>query len=124
MVTCTTRSLSWGYDAARGAVLKGAGFQILRIANRDVTRDDLERLLRAALKNSHCVPLSGTERGSGGEDPERRGGQGDPRGSRRVAARAQNHFRIAQLEQLAHRGALVRRACVVRTRDAVAHPIA
>ena len=30
-----------GYDAARGAVLKGAGFQILRIANRDVTRDDL-----------------------------------------------------------------------------------
>src|SRR3989449_733223 len=45
-----------GYDAARGAVLKGAGFQVLRIANRDVTRDYLERLLRAALKNSHCVP--------------------------------------------------------------------
>ncbi|TMB90442.1 MAG: DUF559 domain-containing protein [Chloroflexi bacterium] len=39
-----------GYDAARGAVLKGAGFQ--------------------------SVPLSGTERGSGGEDPERRGGHG------------------------------------------------
>ncbi len=45
-----------GYDMARGAVLRGSGFQVLRIANREVTRDCLERLLRAALKNSHFVP--------------------------------------------------------------------
>jgi very-short-patch-repair endonuclease len=45
-----------GYDMARGAVLKGAGFQVLRVANRDVNRDHLERLLRTALKNSHFVP--------------------------------------------------------------------
>jgi very-short-patch-repair endonuclease len=45
-----------GYDAARAAILETAGFQVLRIANRDVTRDHLERLLRAALKNSHFVP--------------------------------------------------------------------
>jgi len=44
------------YDAARGAVLKGAGFQILRIANRDVSHAYIERLLRAALKDFHCVP--------------------------------------------------------------------
>ena len=45
-----------GYDVARGAVLRGSGFQVLRIANREVTRDYLEKLLRAALKNSHFVP--------------------------------------------------------------------
>ena len=45
-----------GYDVARGGRLKAAGFQVLRIANREVTRDYLERLLRAALKNSHFVP--------------------------------------------------------------------
>jgi very-short-patch-repair endonuclease len=39
-----------GYDAARTAVLEAAGFKVLRIANRDVTRDNLERLL------SHFVP--------------------------------------------------------------------
>ena len=43
-------------DVARGAVLKASGFQVLRIANRDVTREQLESLLRAALKNSHFVP--------------------------------------------------------------------
>ena len=45
-----------GYDVARGAVLKASGFQVLRIANRDVTRDHLKTLLRAALRNSHFVP--------------------------------------------------------------------
>ena len=45
-----------GYDVARGGRLKAAGFQVLRIANREVTRDYLEKLLRAALKNSHFVP--------------------------------------------------------------------
>src|SRR5216117_1376205 len=41
-----------------------------------------------------------------------------------VAARAQNRLRIAQLEQLTQRSALVRGARVVRTGDPVAHPIA
>src|SRR6266487_4874726 len=44
--------------------------------------------------------------------------------SRRVAARAQNRLRIAQLEQLTNRSALVRGACVVGTGDPVAHPVA
>jgi len=45
-----------GYDMARAAILSAAGFQVLRIANRDVTRHNLEKLLGAALKNSHFVP--------------------------------------------------------------------
>jgi very-short-patch-repair endonuclease len=45
-----------GYDVARAAVLEAAGFQVLRIANRDVTRDQLVRVLRAGLKNSQFVP--------------------------------------------------------------------
>jgi len=45
-----------GYDMARAAILNAAGFQVVRIANRDVTRHNLEKLLRAALKNSHVVP--------------------------------------------------------------------
>ena len=44
------------YDVARTAVLKASGFEVLRIANRNVSRNDLERLLRASLKNCHSVP--------------------------------------------------------------------
>src|SRR6266536_2924914 len=41
-----------------------------------------------------------------------------------IPARAQNSLRILQLEQLTHRGALVRRARVIGTGDPVAYPIA
>jgi hypothetical protein len=57
-----------GYDAARSEILEAAGFQVLRVANNDVTRRNLERLLRAVIKNSHFVPLPRRGRGSGGED--------------------------------------------------------
>jgi very-short-patch-repair endonuclease len=45
-----------GYDLARGGILKAAGFEVLRMLNRDVSRGNLEKLIRAALKNSHFVP--------------------------------------------------------------------
>ena len=42
-----------GYDAARAGFLQAAGYRVLRIANRDVDRENLERLLRKALGTSH-----------------------------------------------------------------------
>ena len=44
------------YDAARAATLKAAGYRVIRVANRDVTRDRLESLLRQALGRSRIVP--------------------------------------------------------------------
>ena len=37
------------YDAARAAILEAAGYRVIRVANRDVTRDHLIGLLSRAL---------------------------------------------------------------------------
>ena len=44
------------YDAARAKLLEAAGYRVLRIRNRDVTRGRLEALLRQALERSCVVP--------------------------------------------------------------------
>jgi very-short-patch-repair endonuclease len=44
------------YDAARAAALEAAGYRVIRVANRNVTRDRLEALLGRALERSPCVP--------------------------------------------------------------------
>jgi len=44
------------YDAARAATLEAAGYRVIRIANRDVTRDHLEGLLSRAFGRSRLVP--------------------------------------------------------------------
>jgi len=56
------------YDAARAATLEAAGYRVIRIANRDVTRDHLAALLSRALGDRASFPLSRRERGTGGED--------------------------------------------------------
>jgi len=45
-----------GYDAARAAFLEAAGYRVVRIRNRDVTRATLERVLRARLRSPPFVP--------------------------------------------------------------------
>jgi len=44
------------YDAARAATLEAAGYRVIRVANRDVTRDRLEALLGPLRKRSPTVP--------------------------------------------------------------------
>ncbi len=66
------------HDTARAAILEAAGYRVIRIANRDVTRDDLTALLSRALEDRASFPLSRRERGTGGED--QRTGEGDPKG--------------------------------------------
>jgi very-short-patch-repair endonuclease len=57
------------YDAARAATLEAAGYRVIRVANRDVTRDHLAALLSRALEDRLSSPLSAfAERGTGGED--------------------------------------------------------
>src|SRR5256714_14022865 len=56
------------YDVARAATLEAAGYRVIRIANRDVTRDHLAALLSRALGDRVSFPLSRRERGTGGED--------------------------------------------------------
>ena len=51
------------YDAARAATLEAAGYRVIRIANRDVTRDHLTALLGRALGDRASFPLS--QRGEG-----------------------------------------------------------
>jgi len=64
------------YDAARAATLEAAGYRVIRVANRDVTRDHLAALLSPALGARASFPLSAfAERGTGGED--QRTGEGD-----------------------------------------------
>src|SRR5207249_11915775 len=57
------------------ATLEAAGYRVIRIANRDVTRDHLGALLSRALGDRASFPLSRRERGTGGED--QRTGEGD-----------------------------------------------
>jgi len=44
------------YDAARAAFLKAAGYRVVRVRNRDVTREHLERVLQEALQRRVVVP--------------------------------------------------------------------
>src|SRR5205814_5364943 len=64
------------YDVARAATLEAAGYRVIRIANRDVTRDHLAALLSRALGDRVSFPLSRRERGTGGEDSRRERGTG------------------------------------------------
>jgi very-short-patch-repair endonuclease len=63
------------YDAARTAFLQAAGYRVISLKNRDVTRERLEAVLRQALGEGPEFPLSRRERGPGGEDP-REGARG------------------------------------------------
>ena len=45
-----------GYDAARAAFLEAAGYRVVRLRNRDASREYLEMLVRQALETSHLVP--------------------------------------------------------------------
>jgi len=56
------------YDTARAATLEAAGYRVIRITNRDVTREHLADLLTGALGDRASFPLSRRERGTGGED--------------------------------------------------------
>ena len=44
------------YDAARAATLEAAGYRVIRVANRNVTRARLEILVGRALRRSPRVP--------------------------------------------------------------------
>jgi very-short-patch-repair endonuclease len=44
------------YDAARAAFLEAAGYRVIRIRNRDVTRAHLEEVLREGLRGPAFVP--------------------------------------------------------------------
>jgi len=44
------------YDAARAAFLEAAGYRVIRIRNRHVTRAHLEELLRERLRSPPFVP--------------------------------------------------------------------
>ena len=57
------------YDDARTAWLQARGYRVLRLSNRDVSREGLERVLRPFLR----PPSPDRERGSGGEVPPRAG---------------------------------------------------
>jgi very-short-patch-repair endonuclease len=45
-----------GYDTARAEFLEAAGYRVVRVRNRDVTRTHLETLVRQPLGNLHLVP--------------------------------------------------------------------
>ncbi len=62
-----------GYDQARAGFLEAAGYRVIRVRNRDVSREHLEKVLRERLGPDHQFPLSRRERGSGGEDSRREG---------------------------------------------------
>ena len=59
------------YDAARVGVLQAAGYRVVRVRNRDVTRERLERSCARLSEAVPSFPLSRRERGPGGEDPTR-----------------------------------------------------
>ena len=45
-----------GYDRARTEFLTAAGFRVIRVRNKDVSQQHLERVLRKALRTSPIVP--------------------------------------------------------------------
>src|SRR6266542_2889001 len=65
-----------GYDQARTGFLEGAGHRVIRVRNRDASREHLEAALRKALGTNRWFPLPRRERGSGGEDPKGEGVRG------------------------------------------------
>ncbi len=65
-----------GYDQARAGFLQAAGYRVIRVRNRDVSREHLEAVLHEALETNREFPLSRRERGSGGEDPKGEGVRG------------------------------------------------
>ena len=64
------------HDRARGEFLAAAGYRIIRVHNKDVSREHFETVLREALRTRREFPLSRRERGSGGEDPKGEGDRG------------------------------------------------
>ena len=67
------------YDAARAAFLEAANYRVVRVRNRDLTREHLERVLREALQRPVVVPplpkgegqgVRPKKGGTGGEDYE------------------------------------------------------
>jgi|SRR5437867_4603889 len=56
------------YDQARAELLEAAGYGVIRVRNKEVTRERLEAVLRKSLGTRRSFPLSRRERGSGGED--------------------------------------------------------
>jgi len=72
------------YDAARAAFLKAAGYRVVRVRNRDVTREHLELILREALQRPVCRSPSPEGRGGQGvrtsQMGEQGGGDGEGRG--------------------------------------------
>jgi very-short-patch-repair endonuclease len=49
------------YDAARAATLEAAGYRVIRLTNRDVTRDHVKAQLSRALGDRASFPLSHRE---------------------------------------------------------------
>ncbi len=45
-----------GYDVARAASLEAAGYRVVRIKNRDVTREHIEEMVRRRLRRPPFVP--------------------------------------------------------------------
>ena len=47
---------SRAYDAARADVLEAAGYRVVRVRNRDITREYLEGVMRSSTRIFHAVP--------------------------------------------------------------------
>jgi very-short-patch-repair endonuclease len=56
------------YDRARARFLEAAGYRVLSVRNRDVSRRHLENVVREVIGTDPSFPLSRRERGTGGED--------------------------------------------------------
>ncbi|MGH7673104.1 MAG: endonuclease domain-containing protein, partial [Gemmatimonadales bacterium] len=69
------------YDAARTAFLEAAGYCVIRVRNRDVTREYLESLLARALGTTPPPLVPPTPAGRGGQGV-RTSGRGDANGRR------------------------------------------
>jgi len=56
-----------GYDAARTSWLAASGYRVIRIRNKDLTREYLESILKAAVRDRQTSP----------RPPSPRSGEGD-----------------------------------------------
>ena len=70
------------YDCARAEVLEEAGYRIIRVRNREVSREHLEAVLREALEPALSSP---SPEGRGGQGVRTKQGAGDPKGLPAVA---------------------------------------
>ncbi|MGH7426986.1 MAG: DUF559 domain-containing protein [Candidatus Methylomirabilaceae bacterium] len=75
------RATQVGFDAARTAWLTGAGYRVIRVRNRELTRGCLEELVGEIMRemNSSVSPPSPEGRGGQGVRTEGRGGRGETR---------------------------------------------